>query len=115
MEKFDHNEVTGRIRFVMKKLGYNQAALAHALGITQPAVSKYLNDRMPPVEIFYRLAILGEVSMEWLLTGQDNYSKLKVAEPGAAYQGVTFPPDRIARLPRRIQEALYLLIDHLNK
>ncbi len=109
METIDHSAVAIRIRSLMRKLDLNQAGLAEALGITQPAVSKYLNDRMPPVEVFYQLALLGDVTIEWLLTGAEPSSGLRAAEPRAVYQS----REKMVRLPRHIQEALQVIIDEL--
>ena len=109
METIEHSAVAIRIRSLMRKLGLNQAGLAEALGITQPAVSKYLNDRMPPVEVFYQLALLGNVSIEWLLTGTEPSSGMQVSEPRSAYQS----PEKMIRLPRHVREALQVIIDEL--
>ncbi len=113
MEHLDHAQVAGRIKFIMRKLKLNQAELAKALEITQPAVSKYLNERMPPVEIIFRLAFLGKVSMEWLLTGKPGPAARYVAEPLANYQTAAVSRDQISELPPQVQEALRILIDYL--
>ncbi len=114
MEYFNHADVAGRIRIIMRKLGLNQSALAGVLEITQPAVSKYLHDRMPPADVLYRLAVLGEVSVEWLLTGVEGSTGKKVAEPLTGFYPDKSTQDQIVRLPGRVQEALRVIIDHLT-
>jgi len=113
MDHLNPAQVSDRIKFIMRKLNLNQAGLAKALEITQPAVSKYLNKRMPPVEIIFRLAILGKVSMEWLLTGKHGPAAKHVAEPAAHYQTAPVSPDQISDLPPQVQGALRILIDYL--
>ncbi len=62
-------QIARRIAHIMHCLGWTQEELAAALGVTQPAVSQYLKGRIPPAPILYRLARLGQTSMEWILTG----------------------------------------------
>ena len=109
METLNHTAIAERIMALMRKLGLNQSGLAKALDITQPAVSKYLNDRMPPVEVFYQLALIGNVTIEWLLTGREPLPGLRISEPQAQYQS----RDKFARLPHHVQEALHVILDEL--
>ena len=111
MEIIEQDRVAARIRQIMRSLGLTQTGLAGALGITQPAVSKYLNDRIPPAELCYKISRLGGVSMEWLLTGSDVSLSGRVAESSAGY-GLQ---ERINRLPRTVQEALLVLVNRLNE
>ena len=57
----------------MKAAGYSQLALANATGIKQSAISTYCKGKgLPNVESLYLLAQQLNVSMEYLLTGEDN-------------------------------------------
>ena len=111
MENIEQSRVAGRIRQIMRSLDLTQTGLAEALGITQPAISRYLNDRMPPAELCYKLSRLGGVSMEWLLTGSDGTLYGRVAESSPGY-GLS---ERINRLPGAVQEALQILVSGLEK
>ena len=68
------SDVCARIDAVRRELGLKQEQFAVALKISQPAVSKYLRERIPPAEILLRIARLGNTTIEWLLCGQKNYS-----------------------------------------
>lgn len=109
----DHAQVASRIRSIMRRLGVTQAGLAQALNTTQPAVSKYLQGRMPPAEVLFRLAGLAEVSMEWILTGMEARSFQKIAEPSGIYRTDHAINARLAPLPENIRDALQTLIDYL--
>ena len=55
----------------MKAAGYSQLALANATGIKQSAISTYCKGKgLPNVESLYLLAKQLNVSMEYLLTGE---------------------------------------------
>ncbi len=58
-----------RIRGIMTEKGLTQKDLSELLDVSQPAVSLYLQGRMPPADVLYRIAQLGGTSVEWLLTG----------------------------------------------
>lgn len=66
-------DVAERVTEVLKRTGKTQADCAHILGISQPAISKYLSGRIPPAETLFLLAQLGNTTMEWILTGEKNY------------------------------------------
>jgi|GEM_PF-5502707 len=56
----------------MKAAGYSQLALANATGIKQSAISTYCKGKgLPNVESLYLLAKQLNVSMEFLLTGEN--------------------------------------------
>lgn len=111
----DHAQVAGRIRRIMRDLGHTQAGLAEVLETTQPAISKYLGGRIPPAEVLYRLAALGGVSMEWLLTGIEPRSAQKIAEPSGTYRTYISADARLASLPENIRDALQLVIEYLSE
>ncbi len=48
----------------------NQASLASAIGVTQAAVSKWLNGSIPKGDQLYRLARALGARMEWLISGE---------------------------------------------
>ncbi len=78
--------VAERIKHIVEASGLTQRELADALGISQPAVSQYLRGRMPQADVLYRLAKLGNCSMEWLLTGeQPGHQSNEVKEPAPPY------------------------------
>lgn len=114
MTKINGNEVARRIDRMMHALNLNQKQLADHLQITQPAVSKYLQGRVPPAEILLHLSVLAGVSMEWILTGQTRPALTGVAEPSAVYEAATQLQKKLDRLPPRIKEDFDHLIDSLS-
>ena len=108
------NEVARRIERMMHALNMNQKQLADQLQITQPAVSKYLQGRIPPAEILLKLAQLAGVSMEWILTGRTRAAGTAVAEPSAVYEAASQLQRKLDRLPPRIKEDLDQLIDSMS-
>jgi len=104
-------EVTGRIGLLMQRLVHNQKEFARLLGVTQPAVSKYLNGRLPPPEVLLKLAGASGTTIEWILSGNNPAAAGQVAEPPAFYDGMTSIDDKLARLPLQLQKKVIALID----
>ncbi|MEJ2544616.1 MAG: helix-turn-helix transcriptional regulator, partial [Calditrichaceae bacterium] len=67
------SEVSQRIDLIRKQNGWTQGEMAEALQLSQPAVSIYLKERIPPAETLLRLAEIGNTTIEWILTGQKSY------------------------------------------
>ncbi len=110
-----------RLAHIQRQSGFNQQQLANYLHIGQSAVSKYLNGRIPPSDVLYKFARLGQTTMEWILCGEKSYfygAEQTVNDPGEGY--ATGDTDlglarRIARLPasrkRLIMELTAMLED----
>lgn len=85
----DVRRICQRIDWLRREKGLTQEAMAAALNISQPAVSKYLRDRLPPADILYRIARLGGTTMEWIMTGHKDYlpaqSDARVREQAGIY------------------------------
>jgi len=111
----DKSSVGSRIAMIMKKAGITQRQLADSLGISQPAVSLYLQGRLPPPDVLLKIARLGNTTMEWLLTGEGSPPSpaTGVGEPTPSY----FPHARLltlwSALPPAIREDLLRLMQHL--
>ena len=111
----DREGVKERIARIMKQAGITQQELAAHLGISQPAVSLYLQGRMPPPEVLLHIAQLGNTTVEWLLTGQESApgGAAAVKEPAAVY----LPHRRLLNLwqalPPAIRQDLLRLMQHL--
>jgi transcriptional regulator with XRE-family HTH domain len=111
--KIDQMQVSERLNKIMQKLSLNQMQLADLLGITQPAVSKYLKNRIPPAHILYKIAQLSGQSMEWFLTGDLESMIYKVSEPGSTYNGRLKLEKKISLLPKEIYNHLEYLVDSI--
>jgi len=104
-------EVNGRISLLMQKLGTNQKEFAGLLGVTQPAVSKYLNGRVPPPEVLLKLARAADTTIEWILSGKNLAAAGQVGEPSAGYSGIKSMDNKVARLPLLLQKRVIALLD----
>jgi transcriptional regulator with XRE-family HTH domain len=111
----DGNAVAGRVQRIMRMLNLTQRQLAEQLGVTQPAVSKYLQGRIPPAEIVLQLAQLAGVDMEWILTGEEHKAAGRVAESRANYHLAGSISEQLYRLPPDIRQDLERLLDSMVK
>ena len=112
--------VSKRIDLLRKQNGLSQEQLARHLEVSQPAISTYLRDRLPPADTLYKIAQLGQTTVEWLLTGQKSYAfgnqnKAQVREKESNYDADWLLAQKIAALPDGVKEAVILLITQLTK
>jgi predicted transcriptional regulator len=102
----------------MQKLSLNQKQLAELLGVTQPAVSMYLSNRIPPAHILLKLSHLSERTIEWFLTGEIEGMIYKVSEPETTYSQRLNLEKKISLLPgeiyKNLEELVDSIIDELN-
>jgi len=110
----NRNQVAQRLLDVMHNLQLTQKQLAEKLQVTQPAISKYLQGRIPPPPVLLKLSQLSGVSMEWLLTGQSlSPENNKISESQAAYGRPVILAERISLLPPAIRQQLLVLVETL--
>jgi len=106
--------IADRIREIMQHRGLNQKDLADEIGISQPAISLYLKGRMPPADILYRIARLGNRTMEWLLNGEESFAvQGLVNEPPVAYGNRQTLLDLWEQLPNCIRKDFLTLFKHI--
>ena len=111
--EIDQKKVSERIVEIMHKLSLNQKQLADLLGITQPAVSKYLNQRIPPAHILFGISQISGKNMEWFLTGESEILSYKIAEPAVTYDAGLKLEKKISLLPKDIYRRLEQLVDSI--
>ncbi len=107
------SQPAGRIQQVMKRLQLTQKQLSEILGISQPAVSLYLQGRMPPADILYRIARLGHTSVEWLLSGNETAQAAAVSEKPAVYGNDTVLLELWSELSLALQKDILNLLRHI--
>ena len=113
------SEITARIDSIRRQKNMKQEQLAAALGISQPAVSKYLKDRIPPGDILLKLARLSNTTIEWILTGQKNYffqekvSVVKDNEDEYSVDGDLLLARKIAGLNSKARKVVRQFVDLL--
>lgn len=108
-------DIARRIKMIMKKLGVTQNQLAEILKITQPAVSKYLQGRIPPPFVLLELSKLSGKSIEWILTGieQPQLKAKQVAEKSNQYAVGDSIYKKIDRLPDELKKQIEALIESI--
>ena len=111
--ELNQKEINGRIGLLMQRLGKNQKQFAGLLGVTQPAVSKYLTVRIPPPAVLLKLARLTGTSIEWILCGDIFFTGTRVAETESSYNPVQTTDDKISLLPVPLQKQVIALLDTL--
>lgn len=105
--------VCRRIDDLRRASGFSQEQLAGHLQISQPAISRYLRDRIPPAVVLLRLARLTGRTMEWILTGAENqtgYAVQGVREKEAVYRRADTLSIIRTDLPETVRAALLQLV-----
>jgi transcriptional regulator with XRE-family HTH domain len=98
-----HFDISDRIKQVRGKK--KKAEFARILGIPQPNLSKYESGRLPPADILQKVADYGEVSVKWLLTGEEEEQEEKdLVQP---FPPEHFPKPVSSHFPPFIQEYLF--------
>ena len=115
MNQVKKNSIGQRIEAIRRDQGLTQAEFARVLKVSQSAVSKYLNNRLPPADVLLRIARLGRTTMEWILTEEKAYWYVEtVAEETADYDADLSLARQISRLPQDARQALITLIHRLS-
>ncbi len=115
----NQTEIARRVDLIRRQKGFNQEQLAEELGISQPAVSKYLKNRIPPPQILLEIAKMGQTTVEWILTGEKSYlysneSKSgKVRDNSIYYDADLALAKKIALMPASVRQSIETLINHL--
>jgi transcriptional regulator with XRE-family HTH domain len=103
-----------RIRFIMKQNNFTQKNFAENLGISQPAVSLYLRGRIPPADILFHIAQLGNTSVEWLLTGIRSNETTNIVKEKKSYYGNKYLLLKLwEQMPQNLQYDILSLLRHL--
>jgi transcriptional regulator with XRE-family HTH domain len=110
--------IAGRINSIRKKLDLNQEELAAILNVSQPAISKYLQNRIPPPRVLLNLAILGNTTVEWILTGRHFYftahGNLVKEKTVVKYKSDYELSRALSSLPQEVYLTLQTLISQLE-
>jgi transcriptional regulator with XRE-family HTH domain len=109
----ESKDLPQRIRILMKQKNLTQKDLADLLGISQPAISLYLKGRLPPADVLFRIADIGETTVDWLLSGDVQKSEYTVREKTSLYGNQQLLLNLWDKLPATIQKDVLTLIRHL--
>ena len=76
--KLNREQLGKRIRQIRKDENLSQRKLAKKLGISQTLVGFFeRGQRRVPIDILLEISRMGEVSLDWLVTGQEFKAKKK--------------------------------------
>ena len=108
-------EISNRIQQIMNDLELTQNQLAKLLHITQPAISKYLQGRMPPPAVLLQLSKLSGQTIEWFLTGEKNLTNMpkKLQEKSGSYLERKSLEEKLKLLPHDITEQIEKMVDSI--
>lgn len=74
----DFSSFSPRLRSLIKENKLTQVELSKKLGISKYALNNYVNGtRLPETTILYSLSSFFGKSMEWLLTGEENFTNVQ--------------------------------------
>lgn len=74
MYDIDPKKFGERLKIAIKSAGTTQKDLAEKIEITKTAINNYASGRIPDAKILYKISESLNVSMEWLLTGENSNS-----------------------------------------
>ena len=84
---YDFALFADRLRSLIKKHGLTQVRLAEELGISKFSLNNYVKgDRLPETSILYSLAKYFNTTMEWLLTGENDFTNMQQKNEQAAME-----------------------------
>ncbi len=95
------------LREAMQSRNITQSDLATKAGVSQGAISRYMNGKASPkAEELHRLSTALGVTMEWLLTGDGPLAARASPGDGAAIKRVKSEAERLARLLGEAEDSL---------
>ena len=103
--------VAERLTQVMQRQGLTQQEFASLLGVSQPAVSQYLQGRLPPADVLLEAATIGNTTVEWILVGGEE--TMRVREPALPYGSEITLLEFWKQLPENLKRDLLALMRHL--
>lgn len=115
MKKPPTPQVAQRIKQIMKWSGITQKGLADYLNISQPAISLYLQGRVPPADVLLKIAKLGNTTVEWILTGETGPSgkTIQIKEERITYGSEIVLYELWRQLPENLRQAFLNLLKHV--
>lgn len=70
-----------RFKIAMKKSGYTQKELSTIWKINENSITRYIKgDRQPKIDLLEEICDTLKISVEWLVTGKENYTELNEEE-----------------------------------
>lgn len=112
MKKYQATAVGQRIKQIMERAGITQKGLADYLNISQPAISLYLQGRVPPADVLWRIAKLGNTTVEWILTGEiaPTQKVIQIKEEKITYGPQVILHELWLQLPENLRQAFLNLL-----
>lgn len=119
--KLVHGEVGARIARVRLRLGLRRYQFAKVLGVTRTTAGNYEKGQMPRADILDKIAGSGDVTVEWLLHGNETKGKATTRltrrsdiEPRFLWPDVA-PRDLLKMPPRYLERYQVRLQDQISR
>jgi transcriptional regulator with XRE-family HTH domain len=122
------SQICSRLRSLRENLRMNQSEFARFLELSQAAISKYEQGRIPSVEVLIAISKKCNCSVDWILFGtspdssntpsikkngdSDIYSSIKFVTRNQKIQEIT---SKIYNLPKKQQDNVLEIINALNE
>lgn len=115
MKQLDKIQMSERIQQIMRRVGITQKGLADYLNISQPAISLYLQGRVPPADVLLKIARLGDTTIEWILSGEIEPTKknYKIEEQTLVYSSERILHELWNQLPDHVRQAFLNLLKQI--
>jgi transcriptional regulator with XRE-family HTH domain len=84
---------------------------ARKIGVKPQQLSRYLKGQIPDTRTLLAIAEVGQVSVDWLLTGREAWAREGIELPDAAQPLLC----RLARLPAPVLLALLRILEELDE
>jgi transcriptional regulator with XRE-family HTH domain len=98
-------------RLIQRESGRaKKQAFARKIGVKPQQLSRYLKGQVPDVLTLLAIAEVGQVSVDWLLTGRE----VRSGAAGAAYPSSLGTLRRLAQLPAPVVLVLLRVVDELE-
>lgn len=97
---FDESGFGNRLDSAMKKAGYNNSQITKELNLSKNAIGNYKNNQIPSAATLYKLSQLLGITIEYLLTGENEISIN--AEEQKLLQAYRLAPPEIKGAARRV-------------
>lgn len=97
-------EIGKRVKMIRSRKQLSQIAFAAELHVSREQISRWENgSKIPALDILYRLSVIGKVSMDYLITGQERNCLEK--------RMVHSLLDELLELDKRIDHVIELVTD----
>lgn len=102
----------GRIKSIRKQLGLNQTEFAQKIKVSQAVISGYETDNYTPeLETLLKIASVGSVTLDWLLTGVESSFKPPISDVSKIASNASPAPGNWYPVVARVAAGMHLVAE----